>query len=91
MEQKRHLRGIVGEVVSTKMEKTIIVSVQRLIQDPRYLKQVKKTMRFHVHNPSEKCKIGDKVLICETKPISKTKAWILDRVISRAKDPLDLG
>lgn len=71
---KRTLRGI---VVSDKMDKTIVVLVERLKQHPRYKKRYKVHKKYKAHDPENKHKIGDKVIIQESRPISKEKRWIV--------------
>jgi small subunit ribosomal protein S17 len=77
-------RTLVGEVVSNKMTKTIVVEIERKIQHPVYGKYVKKRKRYHVHDENNSCAIGDTVQIKECRPLSKTKSWILDKIIEQA-------
>lgn len=72
-------------VVSNKMEKSIVVSVERKVKHPIYGKFVKKTTKFMAHDESNNCGIGDTVLIMETRPLSKTKNWRLVEILERAK------
>lgn len=74
-----------GKVVSNKMEKTIIVSVERKIKHPIYGKFIKKTNKFAAHDERNDAGIGDVVLIQETRPLSKTKRWRLVNILERAK------
>jgi len=71
----------VGEVVSDKMTKTIVVEVERRVPHPRFKKIVRKTSKFYAHDEKEEAKIGDKVLISETRPMSKLKRWTLEEVL----------
>lgn len=71
---KRTLKGV---VISDKMDKTIVVSVERLKQHPRYKKRYKIHKKYKAHDPENKYKVGDKVVIQESKPISKDKKWIV--------------
>lgn len=64
-----------GTVVSDKMDKTVVVSVERRIMHPLYKKFIKKSKKFHAHDAENSCKVGDKVRIQECKPISKSKTW----------------
>lgn len=73
----------IGKVVSDKMDKTVVVAVERLLQHPLYKKVVKKVTRFNAHDEKEECKIGDKVSIIEGRPISKEKRWRVLRIIER--------
>lgn len=74
-----------GLVVSNKMEKSIVVEVERKIKHPKYGKFVKKSSRFMAHDEKNDCNIGDKVKISETRPLSKLKRWRLVEIIERAK------
>lgn len=88
MEEKkvRNLRKErVGVVVSNKMDKTIVVAEKRKVKHPIYGKFVNKTTKFHVHDESNTCNIGDTVKIMETRPLSKSKCWRLVEIIERAK------
>ena len=69
-----------GVVVGDKMDKTIVVSIESRVTNKRYGKIVAKTKRYKVHDSSNKCNVGDLVLISETRPISKTKRWELKEV-----------
>jgi len=71
----------VGVVKSNKMDKTAVVSVERLVRHPLYTRAFKKTSHFTVHDEENKCQIGDKVKIVECRPISKRKRWRLVEVI----------
>lgn len=75
----------VGVVVSAKMDKTITVAVQRLVQHPLYKKSIKQTKKFKAHDETNQCNVGDTVRIQETRPLSKTKRWRLVDIIERAK------
>ena len=74
-----------GLVTSDKMDKSITVQVERRVKHPMYKKFVKKTTRFSAHDENNECKIGDRVRIMETKPLSKNKCWRLVEIIERAK------
>ena len=73
-----------GEVVSNKMDKTIVVAVENRRLHPRYKKLVLKTRKFKAHDESNQCKIGDVVEIIEHPPMSKTKRWLLKEVLVKA-------
>lgn len=75
----------VGIVVSNKMDKTITVAVERLVQHPLYKKSIKQTKKFKAHDETNQCNVGDTVRIQETRPLSKTKRWRLVEVVERAK------
>ena len=74
-----------GLVVSTKMDKTIVVAVQRRVKHPKYGKFVHRTTKFYAHDEKTECGIGDTVRIMETRPLSKMKRWRLVEIIERAK------
>ena len=78
VEQSKRTRE--GFVVSSKMNKTIIVSVTRLLQHPKFTKVIKRQIRYAVHDEKKEAKEGDRVQIAETRPISKTKRWRLVKV-----------
>jgi small subunit ribosomal protein S17 len=71
----------IGIVVSTKMQKTIVVIVENKFRHPRYAKTVIKTKRYLVHDEENVAKLGDKVLMTQTRPISKNKSWRLDKIL----------
>lgn len=75
----------IGVVVSDKMDKTIAVKVERRLMHPLYGKFVKRSKKFFAHDEENTCKVGDKVRIMETRPLSKNKSWRLVEVIERAK------
>jgi len=84
--EKRNLRKErIGVVTSDKMDKSIIVAVERRVKHPKYGKFVKKTTKFVAHDETNDCHIGDTVKIMETRPLSKTKNWRLVEVVERAK------
>jgi len=76
----------VGEVVSNKMDKTVVVAVTRLVRHPLYGRFVKKTNKFKVHDESNECQTGDVVRIMETRPISKDKRWRLVEVMKKVAE-----
>ena len=83
---ERNLRKTrMGKVVSDKMDKTIVVAIEDLVKHPLYKKVVKHTVRFKAHDENNECNIGDKVLITETRPISKDKRWRLTQIIQKVK------
>lgn len=86
MENKRGLRKTrVGVVVSDKMDKTVVVAVETFVQHPLYKKTLKRTTKFKAHDENNECKIGDKVLIMETRPLSKEKRWRVVQILEKAK------
>jgi small subunit ribosomal protein S17 len=85
METRRLRKEKTGLVVSNKMDKSIVVQVERRIKHPIYGKFVKKTSRFTAHDENNECNEGDTVLIAETRPLSKTKCRRLVEIIQKAK------
>jgi small subunit ribosomal protein S17 len=89
MEQQEDPRGNpkerVGLVTSTVMDKTITVSVTRLVEHPLYKKATKRTKKFKAHDKDSQCQVGDLVRIRETRPLSKTKRWRLVEIVKRAE------
>lgn len=75
----------VGVVVSDRMDKTVVVAVERLMRHPLYGKTVKRTKKFHAHDENNECQVGDVVEIMETRPLSKTKRWRVSRVIQKVQ------
>ncbi len=85
-EIKRNLRKErVGRVVSDKMEKSCVITVERKVKHPMYGKFMKKTSKLMVHDEENQCGIGDTVRVMETRPLSKNKRWRLVEIIERAK------
>lgn len=84
MERNRR-RVIVGDVISDKMDKTIVVNVVRYVSHPLYNKKVKTSKKYKAHDEENTCGIGDRVRIMETRPLSKDKRWRLVEVIQRAE------
>lgn len=72
-------------VVSSKMDKTVVVAVERKEKHPLYGKSVKTTARFVAHDEKNECGEGDKVIIMETRPLSKTKNWRVTKIVEKAK------
>ena len=85
METRNLRKERVGEVVSNKMDKTIVVAVKWKEKHPIYGKFVNKTRKFHAHDENNECGIGDIVRIMETRPLSKTVRWRLTQIIERDK------
>jgi small subunit ribosomal protein S17 len=82
---KTNTRTLTGRVVSDKMDKTVTVLVERQVMHPVIGKVVKRTKKYHAHNEGNDAKMGDKVVIEECSPISKTKAWKVAKVAERAR------
>ena len=81
----KNTRTLTGRVVSDKMDKTVTVVVERQVMHPVIGKVVKRTKKYHAHNEGNDAKMGDRVVIEECRPISKTKAWKVARVAERAR------
>lgn len=80
--QKR--RTIVGTVASDKMQKTIVVKIDRQVRHAKYSKYITKSRRFKAHDEKNDAKIGDRVLLVETRPLSRDKRWVLQKIVRRA-------
>ena len=78
-------RVLQGKVVSTKMDKTIVVAVERKVQHELYKKGMKQTVKFKAHDENNECNIGDIVKIMQTRPLSKQKRWRLVEILERVK------
>lgn len=85
MEKK--LQTFLGKVVSTKMQKTITVLVERRVEHPLYGKVVRLSKRYHAHDADESAQVGDLVEIVSCRPLSKSKKWQLSRVVEREMSP----
>lgn len=85
MEERALRKTRVGTVVSDKMDKTVVVAIRDNVKHPLYNKIVKRTVRLKAHDEKNECKVGDKVLIMETRPLSKDKRWRLVEIIEKAK------
>ncbi len=77
---KRRLTGI---VISDKMDKTVVVKVTRKFEHPKYKKHVEKSKKYHAHDEKNECKVGDLVVIEETRPLSKTKSWRVVEILKK--------
>lgn len=75
----------VGTVVSDKMDRTVVVAVERVVSHPLYGRRMKRTTRFMAHNEDNLAKVGDKVRVMETRPLSKEKKWRVVEILERAK------
>jgi len=83
-EEKITHRTVVGLVVSDKMDKSVSVAIERRIKHARYGKYIRRTSKVMAHDESNECKIGDRVSIRETRPVSKNKSWLVVDVVDRA-------
>ena len=83
---ERNLRKTrVGKVVSDKMDKTIVVAIEDNVKHPLYKKIIKNTVKFKAHDENNECHIGDRVLVMETRPLSKDKRWRVVEIVEKAK------
>ena len=83
---ERNLRKTrTGKVVSDKMDKTVVVAIADNVQHPLYKKIVKRTVKLKAHDENNECRIGDRVLVMETRPLSKDKRWRVVEIIEKAK------
>ena len=78
-------RAVIGTVVSDKMDKTIVVMVERKVRHPLYGKVVRRKSKMHAHDENNTAKIGDTVAIRESRPYSKSKTWVLDQIVESAE------
>lgn len=85
MEQRALRKTRIGKVVSDKMDKTIVVAIEYSVKHPLYGKVVKRTYKLKAHDENNECKIGDKVKVMETRPLSKDKRWRLVEIVEKAQ------
>ena len=84
MEERNLRKTMVGTVVSDKMDKTVVVAVETSVAHPIYKKTVKRTYKLKAHDEENACKVGDKVLVMETRPLSKDKRWRVVEIVEKA-------
>jgi small subunit ribosomal protein S17 len=77
---------IVGTVVSNKMTRSVVVTIERQVRDDVYGKQLKRTSRFMAHDEKSEARPGDKVALVESRPLSRRKRWVVTRIVQRAKE-----
>ena len=86
MTEERTLRKTrVGMVVSSKMDKTVVVAIEDNVKHAVYGKIIKRTLKIHAHDENNECGVGDRVEVMETRPLSKTKRWRVTKIIEKAK------
>ena len=85
MEERALRKTRTGRVISDKMDKTVVISIEDHVKHPIYGKIVKRTKKIHAHDQNNECGVGDTVLIMETRPLSKTKRWRVVKIIEKAK------
>ncbi len=83
---EKTVRNVTGRVVSNKMDKTITVLVERKVPHPLYRKYVRRSTKLHAHDENNECREGDTVMIVQSRPISKTKAWRLVKIVERGEE-----
>ena len=84
MEQRGSGRKrLVGKVVSNKMDKTVVVSVERRVRHPRYGKVVRRVKKYKAHDEENTCRVGDLVRIVESRPLSREKRWVVEEIVKR--------
>jgi small subunit ribosomal protein S17 len=84
MKERGKKRQLTGMVVSDKMDKTVVVMVERLVKHKLYKKYIRRQARFSAHDEKNACRIGDRVLITESKPLSKMKRWRVSDIVEKA-------
>ena len=80
------VRTLSGRVVSDKMDKTVTVLVERRVKHPLYGKVIRRSNKFHAHDETNQCKEGDLVVIEESRPLSKTKTWVVSKIVTKANN-----
>lgn len=83
--EKSSGRTVIGKVISNKMDKTIVVEVERKVKHPLYGKYMRRFSKMYAHDSENTCKVGDVVLIQQSRPLSKTKHWVLVQIMERAE------
>ncbi len=85
MEVRGNRRTISGVVISNKMDKTIVVRVERLVKHSVFQKYIRQFVKYKAHDEDNECRVGDKVVIVESRPLSKDKRWRMQSILERAK------
>lgn len=83
--ERNSRKEIIGKVTSSKMDKSVVVAIERRIKHPLYGKFVKKTKKYVAHDENNECSLGDIVQLMETRPLSKSKRWRLVKIVEKAK------
>jgi len=83
LEQRNNRKTQTGKVVSDKMDKTVVVAIETLVRHPLYGKIIKRTRKFKAHDAENACRLGDKVRVMETRPLSKEKRWRVVEILER--------
>jgi len=84
MSEEKVKRTVTGVVTSNKMDKTITVMVERVVKHPVYGKYIKRSSKVHAHDEKNECNMGDTVEVSECRPLSKSKTWNLEKIVTRA-------
>jgi len=84
MKERGLRKSQTGVVISDKMDKTVVVQVDRLVKHSTYKKYVRRRAKYTVHDETNACKVGDRVVIRETRPLSKTKRWRVSQIVEKA-------
>jgi small subunit ribosomal protein S17 len=84
MKAREMKRQVVGVVVSNNMDKTVVVAVERVVKHAMYHKFIKRRTKFAAHDEQNSCQIGDKVVITESRPISRSKRWRVSKIVEKA-------
>jgi small subunit ribosomal protein S17 len=85
MEERGMRKVLSGKIVSDKMDKTVVVAVESLVRHPLYQRTIRRTKKFKAHDAENSCRIGDKVRMMETRPLSKEKRWRIIEILERAE------
>ena len=85
MAERGNRRSLTGQVVSDKMDKTVVVATETLVRHPLYGRTIRRTSRFKAHDENNECDVGDTVEIVECRPMSREKRWRVSRVVEKAK------
>jgi small subunit ribosomal protein S17 len=84
MKKQGMKRQLVGTVISNKMDKTVVVMVERLVKHKFYHKYIRRRSKFAAHDQDNTCQIGDKVMLAESRPLSKSKRWRVNKIVKKA-------
>lgn len=84
MKNRGQRKELIGTIVSDKMDKTVVVLVDRLVKHPLYHKYIRRRSKFSAHDEGNSCQIGDKVRITESRPLSRTKKWRVSEILEKA-------
>ena len=91
MSETKNVRTLQGKVVSDKMDKTVTILVERKVKHPLYGKIIRRSTKIHAHDEQNQYGIGDVVVIEESRPLSKTKSWVVKELVEKARTAVSLG